>query len=90
MVTSTNAAILPSWSTCSALVIAMIAVPVAALAFGAVTYDTFELTPAENAERLMGAADAAVAWTYDGPVTQHPTSPDFIAVTGWEDGAAAS
>jgi putative ABC transport system permease protein len=56
----------------SALVLAMITLPVAALAFIAVGQDTFTLTPNERADRLMGAAQAVVVWPYDGPVHQGP------------------
>jgi putative ABC transport system permease protein len=63
----------------SVLVTAMIALPVAAVAFGAVTYDTTRLTPDEKADRLMGATQAAVIWPYDGPVHQHPTEPHFLS-----------
>ncbi len=61
----------------SALVLAMIALPVAALAFGAVNYDTFALNPTEKADRLMGTASAAVIWPFDGSIHQHPTNTDF-------------
>src|SRR5262245_42177523 len=64
----------------SALVVAMIALPVAFLAFTAVLYDTFRLSPQESADRLMGTAQAAITWPYDQPVDQDPTSTDFIAV----------
>ena len=64
----------------AALVIAMIALPIAALTFGAVVYDTFELTPQERADRLMGTAQALVSWPANGPVQQHPTEPDFFFV----------
>ena len=50
----------------SALVLAMIMLPVAALAFIAVAQDTFTLTPNERANRLMGTAQALVAWPHDG------------------------
>jgi len=63
----------------SVLVVAMIAVPVAAVAYGAVTYDTTRLTPGEQADRLMGGSQAAVIWPYDGPVNQHPTEPEFLS-----------
>jgi putative ABC transport system permease protein len=56
----------------SALVVAMIMLPVAALAFLAVNWDTFTLTPDEKSDRLMGAAQAQVSWPYDGPVQQVP------------------
>jgi putative ABC transport system permease protein len=63
----------------STLVLAMIALPVAGVAFGAVTYATFTLTPEEQADRLMGSAQMAVIWPYDGPVNQHPTDSFFIS-----------
>lgn len=56
----------------SALVAAMIALPVLALSFAAASYDMFRLTPAENATRLLGAADAEVEWVARGPIEQHP------------------
>ncbi len=58
----------------SILVLAMIAAPVAALSFAAVEGDTFALSPDERAERLMGTAQAVVAWPQDGPVRQDPTN----------------
>jgi putative ABC transport system permease protein len=54
----------------SALVVAMITLPVAALAFAAVTQRTFELTPGERADRLMGTGQAAMMWLDDRPVHQ--------------------
>jgi len=57
----------------------MITLPVAAVAFVAVTHDTDRLTPDERADRLMGAAQAAVIWPYDGPVNQHPTASQFLS-----------
>ncbi|GAB3882784.1 hypothetical protein GCM10029964_041070 [Kibdelosporangium lantanae] len=56
----------------SALVIAMIALPVLALVAVAVNYDTFDLGPAEKANRQMGTTQAAIQWPYDGPVKQEP------------------
>jgi hypothetical protein len=56
----------------SALVIAMIALPVAVMVFAAVTYDTFTLRPDEEADRLMGAGQAAMRWPQDGPLYQDP------------------
>ncbi|HWS33139.1 MAG TPA: FtsX-like permease family protein [Actinoplanes sp.] len=44
----------------SALVIAMIALPVCGLGFAAASYDMFTLTPAERATRTLGGADAIV------------------------------
>ncbi len=54
----------------SALVVAMIALPVLALSYAAVSYDMFTLTPAEEITRDLGAADARLQWLYDGPVQQ--------------------
>ncbi|MGC9666391.1 FtsX-like permease family protein [Planosporangium sp. 12N6] len=56
----------------SALVIAMIGLPVAALAFAAATVDMFTLRPMEKLERTAGAADALVIRAADGPVHQEP------------------
>ncbi|GIJ45863.1 hypothetical protein Val02_27490 [Virgisporangium aliadipatigenens] len=57
----------------SALVVALIGLPVLGLSFAAVAYDTFKLRPAEIAERRLGAADALVHWEWEGPVRQAPT-----------------
>lgn len=57
----------------SALVVAMIAVPVLALSLAAASYDMFRLTPAEQATRLLGGADAKIDWVGTEPVEQHPT-----------------
>src|SRR6266508_1328566 len=61
----------------SALVLAMIGVPVLALAFGAAMFDTFRLTSAERLDRFMGAADAAVVWPYENAVRQAAREIDF-------------
>jgi putative ABC transport system permease protein len=65
----------------SLLVVAMITLPVAALTFAAVYGDTFTLTAAERADRLMGTAQAAIVWPVDGPVHQDPADLDaaFLA-----------
>jgi putative ABC transport system permease protein len=60
----------------SVLVVAMIALPVATLAFGLVVTDTFKLTAAEQADRLMGAGQAVAIWPQRGPVQQEP---DYLA-----------
>jgi putative ABC transport system permease protein len=62
----------------SILVIAMIMLPVAALAAAAVYTDTFTLTPQERADRLMGTAQAVLARPMDGPVHQDPTDLDVL------------
>jgi putative ABC transport system permease protein len=56
----------------SALVISMIALPVAAMVFASVTYDTFTLRPDEEADRLMGAGQAAMRWPQEDPLYQDP------------------
>ncbi|MDG4779750.1 ABC transporter permease [Micromonospora sp. WMMD961] len=52
------------------LVLAMIALPVAALAFLAASYDMAELTPQERVDRRLGVADAELQWVASGPVGQ--------------------
>ncbi|MFE9690527.1 FtsX-like permease family protein [Micromonospora sp. NPDC005806] len=54
----------------TALVLAMIALPVLALSFAAASYDMAELTRAEQLERRLGTADAELRWTAVNPVTQ--------------------
>ena len=66
----------------SALVLAMIMLPVAAMAFIAVAQDTFTLTPNERANRLMGTAQALVVWPHDGPVQQGPAHLDAFGFSG--------
>jgi putative ABC transport system permease protein len=56
----------------SALVLALIGLPVLAFTFFAVTYDTFDLTPAEKADREYGTADFKFTQLFDGPVKQEP------------------
>ncbi|MEU4469843.1 ABC transporter permease [Micromonospora sp. NPDC023888] len=55
----------------TALVLAMIALPVAALAFLAASYDMAALTPQEQVDRRLGVADAELRWIADTPVRQH-------------------
>jgi putative ABC transport system permease protein len=66
----------------SLLVVAMIMLPVAALAFAAAYTDTFTLTPEERAERLMGGAQAVLAWPMREPVHQDPTDIERSGPTG--------
>ncbi|MEU8424720.1 FtsX-like permease family protein [Micromonospora sp. NPDC048835] len=54
----------------TALVLAMIALPVAALAFLAASYDMAELTPGERVDRRLGVADAELQWIASSPVEQ--------------------
>ena len=56
----------------SALVLAMIALPVLALTFAAVEYDMFRLTPMERFDRTYGAADAYLEWQATGDLLQEP------------------
>jgi putative ABC transport system permease protein len=56
----------------SALVVAMIGLPVLCLAFAAVSYDMFELTGSEKADRAMGAGDARISWSSRNPIGQSP------------------
>lgn len=71
----------------AALVTAMIALPVAALSFAAVTYDTFDLRPEERAERLMGTTQAVVSWPYASPVAQEPDQPFALPIGEAKAGA---
>ncbi|MFI6780861.1 FtsX-like permease family protein [Micromonospora sp. NPDC050276] len=52
------------------LVLAMIALPVAVLAFLAASYDMAELTPSERVDRRLGVADAELQWISNSPVEQ--------------------
>lgn len=54
----------------TALVLAMIALPVAVLAFLAASYDMAELTPQERVDRRLGVADAELRWVADNAVGQ--------------------
>ncbi len=60
----------------SALVAAMIAMPVLALTFAAVSYDMITLTGAEKADRTMGTADARIEWPSHREVMQLPDPAD--------------
>lgn len=62
----------------SALVVAMIALPVLALTFAAATYDMLRLTPAEQLDRRLGTADAQLTWPEAGPIRQDPTSAAYL------------
>ncbi|MFS8098826.1 hypothetical protein LFM09_16990 [Lentzea alba] len=62
----------------SALVVALILVPVAALSFTAVVFDSTNLTPTEDAARRMGTSEALISWPYRGPVIQQPTRDSAI------------
>jgi putative ABC transport system permease protein len=59
----------------SALVIAMIGLPVLFLTFAAVSYDMFTLTASEVADRTMGTGTARITWLERVPLRQMP-NPD--------------
>ncbi|MEH1028863.1 FtsX-like permease family protein [Micromonospora profundi] len=54
----------------TALVLAMIALPVLVLAFLAASYDMAELTAQEKIDRRLGVADAELRWFADTPIDQ--------------------
>jgi putative ABC transport system permease protein len=66
----------------SMLVVALIGLPVLALAAAAVAYDMFELTPAERVTRDIGAADAQLRWEFGGPIQQSGVRGDGIYSPG--------
>src|SRR5687768_12265807 len=65
----------------SALVVAMIMLPILALSFAAAAYDMFSLRPEEQVDRRLGAADAELRWESDGPADQSPKTEQFV--TTW-------
>jgi putative ABC transport system permease protein len=64
----------------STLVIVLLGLPVFAIVGTSTTLDSFAPTPAEQAVRDMGHADAIVDWDYRGPVAQDPTDRSVGAV----------
>ncbi|GAB3955966.1 hypothetical protein GCM10027614_66810 [Micromonospora vulcania] len=54
----------------TALVLAMIALPVLVLAFLVASYDMAELTPQERVDRRLGVADAELRWMAETPIGQ--------------------
>jgi putative ABC transport system permease protein len=66
----------------SALVVALIGLPVLVLSATAATYDMFQLTPEERVVRDLGAADAQLRWDYQSPVRQSGVRGDGIHSTG--------
>ncbi|GGR70365.1 hypothetical protein GCM10010169_12490 [Micromonospora fulviviridis] len=54
----------------TALVLAMIALPVLGLSFAAASYDMAELTRAEQVDRRLGGADAELRWADLSPILQ--------------------
>ncbi|MGK5738974.1 FtsX-like permease family protein [Micromonospora sp. URMC 103] len=66
----------------TALVLAMIALPVLLLTFVAVSYDMAQLTRQERVDRQLGDADAALRWTGDLPVVQNEEGDSWEARDG--------
>lgn len=64
----------------TALVLAMLTLPVLGLAFAAVSADMFDLTPAEQVSRKIGAADARITWPARSPLRQD------VKAERWESG----
>ncbi|MFF3852604.1 FtsX-like permease family protein [Micromonospora sp. NPDC002575] len=54
----------------TALVLAMITLPVLGLTLSAVSYDMAQLSRAERIDRRLGTADAELRWIAEGPVAQ--------------------
>ncbi|HTF06765.1 MAG TPA: FtsX-like permease family protein [Asanoa sp.] len=55
----------------TAMVLVLITLPVVGLAFAAVTFDMFNLRPAEKIDRPVGAADARIQWYDRTPLRQN-------------------
>lgn len=67
----------------SLLIVALIALPVVAMAFLSIIYRTQALSPGERATRVMGQADATVAITLDGRIIPpDPTYATDVMTTG--------
>jgi putative ABC transport system permease protein len=62
----------------TALVLAMITLPVLCLAFAAATYDMVRLTNTERLARNIGTADASLRWEANGPIQQDPIGEFWI------------
>lgn len=56
----------------TALTVAMVGLPVVALAFLAAMWDMYHLTPTERVERVLGAADGYLAWPAGAPGPENP------------------
>ncbi|SCF29864.1 FtsX-like permease family protein [Micromonospora chokoriensis] len=74
----------------TALVLAMIALPVAALAFLAANYDMAELTPQERVDRRLGVADAELQWVANGPIEQDEWGEGWSTTNGTAPGRATA
>ncbi|MEU8007797.1 ABC transporter permease [Catellatospora sp. NPDC049111] len=66
----------------SALVVAMIGLPIAMMSFVAAAYDMHRLTPIEELTRQIGQYDAQVEWISDGPITQAPLGDGYSSTGG--------
>ncbi|HEU0239839.1 MAG TPA: hypothetical protein VFR11_11265, partial [Micromonosporaceae bacterium] len=66
----------------TALIVAMIGLPIAVLSFAAAVVDMSNLTPNEQVQRTMGTAAASAEWTpnHGGPDAGAPTSADLLAL----------
>ncbi|MCX4386061.1 ABC transporter permease [Micromonospora peucetia] len=64
----------------TALVLAMITLPVLVLTFTAVSWRMSELTPAEQTERQLGTADAELRWVQRNPIVQSAWGDGWHAV----------
>jgi putative ABC transport system permease protein len=73
----------------SALVVAMIALPVLGVGAADVLFRSFQLTPDQSATRRMGAADAVLADSGQVSVHQLPTVEGIAEAGGWLDGEQA-
>ena len=74
----------------SALVLAMITLPVLGLAFAAVSADMFALTPTERLDREIGAADARLSWPVRQPVAQDLKAEQWRSDSGEDTGKRAT
>lgn len=66
----------------SALVIAMIGLPIAMMSFVAAAYDMHRLTPVEELTRQIGQHDAQLEWVSDGPIAQAPSGDGYSSTNG--------
>lgn len=70
----------------TALIVAMIGLPVLALTYAAATFDMQRLTPTEKVTRTIGQADAAVTWRSDQPEAETPADASQQGLIGGDDG----
>lgn len=74
----------------SALVLALIGLPVFGATLAAVSYDMFSLTPPERLERRIGTAEAELRWDQAQPIIQHDVTGDWYEFVGPDQGREAS